>query len=347
MRIAREEIFGPVVSHPALVGRGRPRRARQCARLWAHGVDLDARPRSRASARVARRGRLHLDQRREHASRRRAVRRLQAIGDGPRGVDRGVAGLHADQERQCHAEAQRLAEKSGSQHKPAPSAAGRLAHRGGGHMHRLVSFVVGVLLAGLAPVASAEEIAVGNYGVSANGMPFGVALVKGYFKEEGLNITGPHFVGRRRHVAAQHAGRRRRALRRGESGRGRLRDPRRRGSQDHQRQRAHRRRVRLGGEARVVDQDDQGLQGQEDRLHEPALDEPGARADAAAVGGIHRGRRRARQDRRLRRRHRRARLGLRSTSRRSPSRCGRRSSTSTAPSSSRARRCRRSTTSSA
>ena len=38
--------------------------------------------------------------------------------------------------------------------------------------------------------AGAEEIAVGNYGVSANGMPFGVALAKGYFKEEGLNITG-------------------------------------------------------------------------------------------------------------------------------------------------------------
>ena len=36
----------------------------------------------------------------------------------------------------------------------------------------------------------AEELAVGNYGVSANGMPFGVALVKGYFKEEGLNVTG-------------------------------------------------------------------------------------------------------------------------------------------------------------
>jgi NitT/TauT family transport system substrate-binding protein len=38
--------------------------------------------------------------------------------------------------------------------------------------------------------ARAEEIAVGNYGVSANGMPFAVALEKGYFKEEGLNITG-------------------------------------------------------------------------------------------------------------------------------------------------------------
>jgi NitT/TauT family transport system substrate-binding protein len=39
-------------------------------------------------------------------------------------------------------------------------------------------------------IAHAEEIAVGNYGVSANGMPFGVALAKGYFKDEGLNITG-------------------------------------------------------------------------------------------------------------------------------------------------------------
>ena len=46
------------------------------------------------------------------------------------------------------------------------------------------------LLAALAATSHAEEIAVGNYGVSANGMPFGVALVKGYFKDEGLNITG-------------------------------------------------------------------------------------------------------------------------------------------------------------
>src|SRR6266699_1644082 len=46
------------------------------------------------------------------------------------------------------------------------------------------------LLAIFAATSHAEEIAVGNYGVSANGMPFGVALVKGYFKDEGLNITG-------------------------------------------------------------------------------------------------------------------------------------------------------------
>jgi NitT/TauT family transport system substrate-binding protein len=36
----------------------------------------------------------------------------------------------------------------------------------------------------------AEEIVVSNYATSANGMPFGVALAKGYFKDEGLNISG-------------------------------------------------------------------------------------------------------------------------------------------------------------
>jgi NitT/TauT family transport system substrate-binding protein len=57
-------------------------------------------------------------------------------------------------------------------------------------MQRLYSLGLGVLLAGFAATTAGEEIAVGNYGVSANGMPFGVALVKGYFKEEGLDITG-------------------------------------------------------------------------------------------------------------------------------------------------------------
>ena len=46
------------------------------------------------------------------------------------------------------------------------------------------------VLAVAAGVASAEEIVVSNYGVSANGMPYAVAMEKGYFKDEGLNVTG-------------------------------------------------------------------------------------------------------------------------------------------------------------
>src|SRR3990172_2892281 len=36
----------------------------------------------------------------------------------------------------------------------------------------------------------AQQIAVGNFGVAANGMPYAVALEKGYFKAEGINVTG-------------------------------------------------------------------------------------------------------------------------------------------------------------
>jgi NitT/TauT family transport system substrate-binding protein len=54
---------------------------------------------------------------------------------------------------------------------------------------RLVSAAFALAFAAV-NVANAEEIAVGNYASSANGMPFGVALAKGYFQEEGANVTG-------------------------------------------------------------------------------------------------------------------------------------------------------------
>ena len=71
-------------------------------------------------------------------------------------------------------------------------------------MQRLLSLSTGARFAGtlfagtlfaasialLSAAASAEEIVVSNYAVSANGMPFGIAMAKGYFKDEGLNITG-------------------------------------------------------------------------------------------------------------------------------------------------------------
>jgi len=48
-----------------------------------------------------------------------------------------------------------------------------------------------VLALCLAPLAaSAEEIVVSNYGVNANGMPFAVAMAKGFFKQQGADVTG-------------------------------------------------------------------------------------------------------------------------------------------------------------
>lgn len=42
----------------------------------------------------------------------------------------------------------------------------------------------------LSTSAQAEQIAVGNFGVSANGMPFAVALDKGFFTAEGIKVDG-------------------------------------------------------------------------------------------------------------------------------------------------------------
>ena len=47
-----------------------------------------------------------------------------------------------------------------------------------------------IAICAAAPDARSEEIVVSNYGVSANGMPYAVALEKGFFKAEGANVTG-------------------------------------------------------------------------------------------------------------------------------------------------------------
>jgi NitT/TauT family transport system substrate-binding protein len=52
-----------------------------------------------------------------------------------------------------------------------------------------MALIGGAVTAGGQP-AAAEQIAVGNYAIAANGMPYGVALAKGYFKEEGADIDG-------------------------------------------------------------------------------------------------------------------------------------------------------------
>lgn len=56
---------------------------------------------------------------------------------------------------------------------------------------RFSSWLAGMALAfSFASPAAAEKIAVGNFGVSANGMPFAVALDKGFFKAEGITVDG-------------------------------------------------------------------------------------------------------------------------------------------------------------
>lgn len=47
-------------------------------------------------------------------------------------------------------------------------------------------------LAGLLPwrAMSAEQIVVSNYGIAANGMPYAVAMAKGFFKDEGADVSG-------------------------------------------------------------------------------------------------------------------------------------------------------------
>lgn len=55
---------------------------------------------------------------------------------------------------------------------------------------RLSAVLAAIAIVGAVRLAAAEEIEVGNYGVAANGMPYAVAMEKGYFKEEGADVTG-------------------------------------------------------------------------------------------------------------------------------------------------------------
>jgi acyl-CoA reductase-like NAD-dependent aldehyde dehydrogenase len=99
MRIAREEIFGPVVSilrwsdEDDLLTRVNALDVGLTASIWTHDLDRAHRLASRVEA-----GYIWINGA-SHASRRPAVRRCQAVGDRSRGVDRGASRLHADQER--------------------------------------------------------------------------------------------------------------------------------------------------------------------------------------------------------------------------------------------------------
>lgn len=55
---------------------------------------------------------------------------------------------------------------------------------------RLLAAAFAALVIAIPGASRAEQIAVGNFGVSANGMPYAVALEMGMFKAEGADVTG-------------------------------------------------------------------------------------------------------------------------------------------------------------
>ena len=132
--------------------------------------------------------------------------------------------------------------------------------------------VVPGLAAGLA-TACAEEIVVSNYGVAANGMPYAVALAKGFFKQNGADVTGI--------LTSEGGGTTVRTLSAGNLAYGEINLT------------APVIAMQQGADLKIIsdnvqtvaefvwavpkftDPDPQRPQGQEDRLHQPALDQPG------------------------------------------------------------------------
>jgi NitT/TauT family transport system substrate-binding protein len=57
---------------------------------------------------------------------------------------------------------------------------------------RTLAGVVTLAAAALLPLhaSAAEQIVVSNYGVAANGMPYAIAMAKGFFKDEGADVSG-------------------------------------------------------------------------------------------------------------------------------------------------------------
>src|SRR6204780_4373176 len=64
----------------------------------------------------------------------------------------------------------------------------------GGSMSSIIKpgVIAALALAALLPLRAmaAEQIVVSNFGVAANGMPYAIAMEKGFFKEEGADVSG-------------------------------------------------------------------------------------------------------------------------------------------------------------
>ena len=99
MSIAKDEIFGPVMSVLRVQGRRRDRRAGQQHVLWPGRRRLDARHRQGPSPGRRNSGRHGVDQLLRRVRRRGAVRRLQDVGHGPRTGRKRAGSLHREQDR--------------------------------------------------------------------------------------------------------------------------------------------------------------------------------------------------------------------------------------------------------
>ncbi len=58
------------------------------------------------------------------------------------------------------------------------------------HRRIMRAGLAAIVLLAATGMAAAEEIEISNYGVGTNGMPYGVAWKKGFFKEVGIDVTG-------------------------------------------------------------------------------------------------------------------------------------------------------------
>ena len=148
----------------------------------------------------------------------------------------------------------------------------------------MLKHLAAALLVAAAGTAAAEQVVVSNYGVATNGMPFAVAMEKGFFKEFKASTSRHAELRRRRHDHPQSA---RRQARYGEAALSAVVSA-----------------VQSGADLRIIsgnvhtvaefvwvampdvaDKQPQGPQGQAPGLHQPALDQPGARRSCCWSAG--------------------------------------------------------------
>src|SRR3989441_6489816 len=103
-----------------------------------------------------------IDQRRAESSKARGKRRAPASAQNRRPLGRILGGI-------------------------AMSGVGRTARYA---WARVVAFAIASFLTVAVAPARAEQIVVSNYGVSPNGMPYAIAMERGFFKEYGVNVDG-------------------------------------------------------------------------------------------------------------------------------------------------------------